>query len=136
MIVKHESTDKICVLQFYFQPIKLPTDIIEYFGICQQGVCPQPVFINNRTVRPGYNTPICSPEKYDNITCHFADIIYKIVLEKRYGITNCCLEENDNWLMKKELIDLQALKDPNYICPACPCPCNSGKTHSTCNCGI
>lgn len=131
-----ESTDKICVLQFYFQPIKLPTDIIEYFGICQQGVCPQPVFINNRTVRPGYNTPICSPEKYDNITCHFADIIYKIVLEKRYGITNCCLEENDNWLMKKELIDLQALKDPNYICPACPCPCNSGKTHSTCNCGI
>jgi hypothetical protein len=131
-----ESTDKICVLQFYYQPIKLPTDIIEYFGICQQGVCPQPVFINNRTVRPGYNTPICSPEKYDNITCHFADIIYKIVLEKRYGITNCCLEENDNWLMKKELIDLQALKDPNYICPACPCPCNSGKTHSTCNCGI
>jgi hypothetical protein len=131
-----ESTDKICVLQFYYQPIKLSTDIIEYFGICQQGVCPQPVFINNRTVRPGYNTPICSPEKYDNITCHFADIIYKIVLEKRYGITNCCLEENDNWLMKKELIDLQALKDPNYICPACPCPCNSGKTHSTCNCGI
>lgn len=118
------------------EPDLLITDFIEYFGICQQGVCPPPVFKNNRTVRPGYNTPICRPEKYDMITCHFADILYRIALEKRYGITNCCPEEDDKWLVQKELIDLQALKDPNYICPDCPCSCNSGKTHSTCNCGI
>jgi hypothetical protein len=110
------------------------TDRIEYFGLCQNGVCPPPVFKNNRTVKPGYNTPICTPEKYDMITCNFADIIYKIVLEKRYGITNCCPEEDDKWLIQKELIDLQALKDPNYNCPECPCSCNSGKTCSTCNC--
>jgi hypothetical protein len=111
------------------------TDIVKYFGLCQQGVCPPPVFVNNRTVRPGYNTPICTPAKYDAITCSFADAMYRLVLEKRYGITNCCAEENENAIVQKELIDLQALRDPNYKCPDCPCPCNSGKTCSTCKCG-
>lgn len=110
------------------------TDHIQYFGNCQYGLCPPPVFKNNRTVRPGYNTPICTPAKYDEITCNFADIMYKIVLEKRYGITNCCPDEDDRWLIQKELIDLQALKDPNYDCPSCSCSCNSGNTSSTCNC--
>ena len=109
-------------------------DHFEVFGECKNGVCPPPVFKNNRTVRPGYNTPICTPAKYDEITCRFADIIYKIVLEKRYGITNCCPDEDDKWLIKKELIDLQALKDPNYNCPECVCSCHSGNTVSTCNC--
>jgi hypothetical protein len=76
------------------------TDYVEYFGECKQGVCPQPVFKNNRTVRPGYNTPICTPEKYDMITCKFADVLYKIALEKRYGITNCCPDEVEIWLEK------------------------------------
>jgi hypothetical protein len=109
-------------------------DHFEKFGECKNGVCPPPVFKNNRTVRPGYNTPICTPAKYDEITCRFADILYKIALEKRYGITNCCPEEDDKWLIKKELIDLQALKDPNYNCPECICSCHSGNTCSTCNC--
>jgi hypothetical protein len=109
-------------------------DYFETFGECKNGVCPPPVFKNNRTVRPGYNTPICTPAKYDEITCRFADILYKIALEKRYGITNCCPEEDDKWLIKKELIDLQALKDPNYNCPECICSCHSGNTCSTCNC--
>ena len=110
------------------------TDYVEYFGECKQGVCPQPVFKNNRTVRPGYNTPICTPEKYDMITCKFADVLYKIALEKRYGITNCCPDEDDKWLIQKELIDLQALKDPNYNCAECKCSCGPVNMCETCNC--
>lgn len=135
-LVVGETSEKICLKQWVLND--LPEGQIlypEYFGNCQYGVCPPPVFKNNRTVRPGYNTPICTPAKYDEITCNFADIMYKIVLEKRYGITNCCPDEDDRWLIQKELIDLQALKDPNYNCPSCPCSCNSGKTYSTCNCG-
>jgi hypothetical protein len=133
-----ETSEKICLKKWILdtpQPLP-PNELLypEYFGNCQNGVCPQPVFKNNRTVRPGYNTPICTPAKYDEITCRFADIMYKVVLEKRYGITNCCPDEDDRWLIQKELIDLQALKDPNYNCPSCPCSCNSGKTCSTCNC--
>jgi hypothetical protein len=112
-----------------------PFAYIQFFGECQHGVCPPPVFKNNRTVRPGYNTPNCNPDRYDEITCKFADVMYKIVLEKRYGITNCCPEDDEKWLLLKELIDLQALKDPNYHCPDCPCACNSGKSYSSCNCG-
>jgi hypothetical protein len=111
------------------------TDCVQIYGLCQFGVCPHPEIKNNRTVRPGYNTPGCNPDRYDEITCHFADILYKIVLEKRYGITNCCPDDDEKWLVLKELIDLQALKDPNYICPDCPCTCNSGKSYSSCNCG-
>jgi hypothetical protein len=111
------------------------TDCIETYGLCKFGICPPPVFINNRTVRPGYNTPNCNPDEYDKITCRFADVMYKVVLEKRYGITNCCPDEDEKWLLKKELIDLQAIRDPNYKCEACGCPCNSGKSYSSCNCG-
>jgi len=130
-----ETSEKIC-LKKWILPVLPEGEFLyaEYFGNCQNGVCPPPVFINNRTVRPGYNTPACTPEKYDQITCRFADIMYKVVLEKRYGITNCCPDEDDRWLIQKELIDLQALKDPNYNCPECPCSCNSGKSNSTCNC--
>lgn len=110
------------------------TDFVEYFGECKEGVCPPPVFKNNRSVRPGYNTPNCNPDEYDKITCRFSQVMYKVVLEKRYGITNCCLDEDEKWLLKKELIDLQALKDPNYICSSFPCSCNSGKSYSSCNC--
>lgn len=98
-----------------------------------EGFCVQ-YFPNDRKVRPGYNTPICSADKYDKITCNAADIMYKKALELRYGISDCCPEENEKWLIKKELIELQALTDPNYICnpltdccgqPTSSCSCNS-----------
>ena len=109
-------------------------DNFETFGECQFGNCPQPDFKNNRTVKPGYNTPICTPEKYDTITCNFANVLYKIALEKRYGITNCCPDDDDQALIQKELIDLQALKDPNYKCEECKCNCGPVNMCETCNC--
>ena len=60
--------------------------------------------------------------------------MYKKVLELRYGISDCCPEENERWLISKELIELQALTDPNYTCdpltdccgqPTSSCSCNS-----------
>ena len=66
------------------------------------------------------------------ITCNFADVMYNIVLEKRYGITTCCPEEIQKWMIKKELIDLQALKDPDYKCSECSYNCNSTNQCSTC----
>ena len=52
--------------------------------------------------------------------------MYKKALESRYGISNCCPEEDEKWLIKKELIELQALTDPDYPCDHLPdCSCNS-----------
>jgi hypothetical protein len=133
---ERESGQVISAVSIECPPVSVDftyLDHFETFGECKFGNCPQPVFKNNRTVKPGYNTPICSPEKYDKITCKFADIMYKLALEKRYGITNCCPEEDDKWLIQKELIDLQALKDPNYKCQECGCGCNNNSCQ-TCNC--
>jgi hypothetical protein len=110
----------------------IDTDFFETFGECKHGVCPPRTFPNKRVITPGYNTPICTPEKYDMITCNFADVMYNIVLEKRYGITNCCPEEVHKWMVKKELIDLQALKDPDYKCSECNCNSNSTNDCTTC----
>jgi hypothetical protein len=51
----------------------------------------------------------------------------------RYGISNCCPEDEEKWLIKKELIDLQALVDPDYICTPVTSCC--GQTLTSCGCG-
>ena len=115
--------------------------IYNFYGDCtvyedesgtKTGMCIQH-FPNKRKVKPGYNTPICSADKYDKITCNFADIAYKKVLELRYGISNCCPEEDEKWLIKKELIELQALTDPDYTCDQIADCCGSPTSHCSCN---
>jgi hypothetical protein len=115
--------------------------IYNFYGDCtvyedesgtKTGMCIQH-FPNKRKVKPGYNTPICSADKYDKITCNFADIAYKKVLELRYGISNCCPEEDEKWLIKKELIELQALTDPDYICNQIADCCGNSTSHCSCN---
>lgn len=96
------------------------------------GECPQ-YFPNNRKVKPGYNTPICSSQKYDKITCNFAEIAYKEALALRYGISNCCPELDEKWLISKELIELQALNDPQFSCAKTTNSCGKTGSNSSCN---
>ena len=133
-----ESSDKVC-LKYWNIPAVADGDppllYPEYFGNCMEGQCPQPHFPNNRTVKPGYNTPICTADKYDRITCNFADVMYKDALEKRYGISNCCPEEDQKWILSKSLIDIQALRDPCYTCDTVTnCSCGNTSICTTCNC--
>jgi hypothetical protein len=93
--------------------------------------CPPPVY-PKRFIEPGYTTPTCDTEKYEKISCNAAEILYKSVLRLRYGISNCCDEPDDKWIIKKELIDLQAAVDPNYTCTPVQTCCNNT---STCSCG-
>tara|TARA_R100001460_G_scaffold1701_2_gene6216 strand:+ start:1258 stop:3918 length:2661 start_codon:yes stop_codon:yes gene_type:complete len=131
-----ETTGKMCVK--YVVPKEAYDNGIFYlekFGDCQEGQCPQPVFKNNRKVKPGYNTPVLSADKYDKITCEFADIMYKKALEERYGISNCCPDELQNWILKKTLIDMQALRDPSFNCASkSSCSCGNTSICTTCNC--
>lgn len=140
------KSEKFCmrVWAIYFPE----TDYIETYGDCSEASpdvweCP-PVIYPRRSVQPGYNTPACTTEKYEKISCKSAEVYYKQVLYLRYGISDCCPEDTDKWLIKKELIDMDALRDPNYICtsvnPCCPstpscghAPCNCGTPTTTCN---
>ncbi len=138
LVKSGQSSLRYCVQRWIEQDLQ--TGIFNFYGDCtvfetdrvKTGFCVQ-YFPNDRKVKPGYNTPICSAEKYDKITCNFADIAYKKALELRYGISDCCPEANEKWLVKKELIELQALTDPNYTCdPSTDC-CDSSSSDSSCN---
>jgi hypothetical protein len=135
-----EQSDRICMAHWLSS---YSTDYVEYFGDCSLiadlYTCP-PTIYPTRRVKPGYNTPSCDAEKWDKITCKSSEILYKSVLKGRYGISNCCDEPTDKWLIKKELIDLAALVDPHYTCTgsSCGCPpsscgCGCGTTPKTCN---
>ena len=146
MLAPGATSDRFCMRVWanYFPE----TDYIETFGNCTETTpnvwdCP-PVIYPRRSVQPGYNTPACTIAKYEKISCKSADVYYKQVLYLRYGITDCCPDENDKWVIKKELIDMDALRDPNYectvvnsCCPSTPScgysPCNCSQPITTCN---
>lgn len=120
-----EKSEKFCirVWAIYFPE----TDYIETYNNCLETSadvweCPPTVY-PRRSVQPGYNTPACTIDKYEKISCKSAEVYYKQVLYLRYGISDCCPDENDKWLIKKELIDMDALRDPNYECTISTCGC-------------
>lgn len=103
---------------------------------------PEPIVLPKRKVKPGYSTPTCDIDKYEKITCRASEIFYKEVMRLRYGLTNCCPDDDEKWLIKKELIDLDALRDLDYICkpttsccnqPITSCGCGCNSTLKTCN---
>ena len=129
-LLSGERSERICMAHWL---TSYPTDYVEYFGNCTLDgdvhTCPPPVY-PRRSLKPGYNTPHCSTWKYEEISCKAAEALYKQVLELRYGISNCCPEEDQQYLIKKQLIDLKALVNPDYTCSTPSCGCNTG-----CGCG-
>jgi hypothetical protein len=129
-----ESTLKFCLGKF--TNISTSSFSIKYSGECVEDplnvnnkVCP--VEIKGRLIKPGYKTPITNSNKFERITCETAEILYKQVLQQRYGISNCCPEEDENFIIKKELIDLESLNDPEFDCPlpSCCAPAECGCTN-------
>ena len=140
----NESSGKLCLKVWLTSYPE--TDNLEVFGECIDRQDPKftwecPETRPKRKIKPGYSVPTCDIDKYEKITCKSSEILYKEVMRLRYGISNCCPDEDEKWLIKKELIDLASLVDPNYICkpvqtccnntPTCGCGCNS--TLKTCN---
>ena len=120
------TTSKTCA--YYWDTVE--GIVVTEYGDCVDGLCPVPV-LPKRKVTPGYNTAVCSTEYYEKVECNFADWMYKDVLEKRYGIANCCPEELMKWEIKHEMLMLDILVNPDYVCSTgstCNCP-------SSCDCG-
>lgn len=123
------TTPKTCALWW---------DVIEgitvtKYGNCIDGACPPPIQPKRR-VTPGYNTPVCSTEYYEKVECTFSELMYKDVLTERYGISNCCPEEEMKWVIKHEMLMLDILVNPDYNCTpvsTCDCPAIGGVTMVT-----
>jgi hypothetical protein len=82
-------------------------------------VCPPPELLHQRKIKPGYNTPGCSSEYTDEVNCEFSEQIFNLVKSRRYGITTCCSDNLEKYIIKKELLDLDAIYDKN-LCVTCP----------------
>lgn len=134
-LVAGQRSERICMAHWL---TSYPTDYVEYFGDCTlvggEHTCPPPVY-PRRSLKPGYNTPHCTTWKYEEISCKAAEALYKQVLELRYGITNCCPEEDQQYLIQKQLIDLKALVNPDYVCSTPSCGCGTGCGCGTSSCG-
>ena len=126
----NETSDKFCSAGWAI-PIDPVTDIVIQYGPCtniyEQPVSSGPTLFNDnpwvcpvqrtgRLVEPGYTVPACTPDKFESISCTAAEILYHRVLTERYGISNCCPEEDEQSLIRKELIDLASLRDKSIVC--------------------
>lgn len=89
---------------------------------------PTPELLHQRKVRPGYNTPGCSPEYTEKINCKFSEQVFNQIKSRRYGIKTCCEDDLQRYYIKKQMLDLRAIWDPT-LCVTCspiscctPCP--------------
>jgi hypothetical protein len=107
----------------------VPVVVDETFADCDTclGIPPPPPLeLRPRKIKPGYDTPGCDPAYTEKVYCNFGNAVYDAMLIKRYGITMCCNQPIEKWSIKKQLLDLRALYDPelceNTFCK-CPPPC-------------
>lgn len=93
---------------------------------CSPPPAPEPLVLKPRSVKPGYNTAACLPERTERINCAFSDAMYDDMASKKYGVTICCQNDAERWIIEKEILDLKALYDPSLcvssIVKCCP-PC-------------
>jgi hypothetical protein len=95
---------------------------------CEECIQPAPEPVRPvykfKSITPGYDTPGCSPEKFEKIVCNFSEAMYRQIMVDAYGITPCCGEDDIKYEIKYELIKLKAIQDPDYNClksPSCEC---------------
>jgi len=132
-VAGNTTTSKACYLDWSV----VSSIVVTEYGNCIDGTCPPLPTKPRRKVTPGYNTPACTAEYYEKVECTFSEWMYKDVLEKRYGISNCCPADLMRWEIKHEMLMLDALINPDYTCvppvncgcaqpTTCNCSCNSG----------
>jgi hypothetical protein len=90
---------------------------------CNPPPVPVAPTLNIRRVKPGYNTPGCDPQYTELVSCSFSEAMFDEMARLRYGITVCCDEDIDYWDVKKQLLDLKAILDPNPQLLDIPCTC-------------
>tara|TARA_R110002153_G_scaffold116125_3_gene259747 strand:+ start:5045 stop:7000 length:1956 start_codon:yes stop_codon:yes gene_type:complete len=76
-----------------------------------------------RIVKPGYDTPACTPSYYDKVKCNWSEAVYQHMASIRFGIEFCCEPDLQKWTIKNEILDIENTKYPDIDCDkACSDP--------------
>lgn len=81
-----------------------------------------PLTLKPRTIQPGYTPPVCNTDYIHKVNCTLAEAVFQQVASKRYGLEFCCAVDLNKWWIKKEMLDLKSIYDPN-ACVATPIDC-------------
>jgi len=104
-----------------------PDNIYNDCVTCQGVATEDPIELNFRRIKPGFYTPNCPPEYVTKVNCKYANQVFDDMAAIRYGIKICCEHDAYQWLIKKQLLDLQSLYDSSLCVntvPVCDEPCN------------
>lgn len=85
------------------------------------------IVLKQRSIYPNYGNSDgnCSLEYIERVNCNFAEQTYRKMINKRYGVESCEEDMYIKYLVKKHLLDLDLLKDPNACKTAeCCAPCS------------
>ena len=113
----------------YSYPILAPllSVVTEEYQTCLECLPIVPLYIPinliKRKVKPGYDTPGCSTEYTERISCKFAEQVYDEMVKKRYGITICCEYDINYWSIKKQILNLKGIYDADPVLLDIPCTC-------------
>jgi photosystem II stability/assembly factor-like uncharacterized protein len=116
-------------------PVVVDIFLVDNFvdcATCLPAPTPEPpLVIRNRFVKPGYDTPGCPPEYVEKISCDWSEALFQEATSRRYGIKFCCNLDLDKLSIKKELLNLKMITDPDAcktIVEECCPPCNTTAT--------
>lgn len=107
-----------------------PGNILNVYSTCEECVgisAPDPFELHQRSIKPGFTTPGCPPDYTVKVNCNYGEQLYDEMVAIRYGINICCEHDVDKWDIKKQLLDLASIYDPNLCVSAikpCDPPCN------------
>ena len=104
------------------------TSTITSFSNCLACNPPKLPQISVPFVQPNFETLNCDPEEVIENNINFAEAVYKVVVQKKYGLKICCEYDFDSIVLAKEKTDLGELYDPTLCVTPCeedcdtPCP--------------
>ena len=98
--------------------------VLNCYKLCVECLPPPPLpvppfDVEHRTVRPGYNTPACSVSYVDKVSCRWSEAVYQYMATERFGLEFCCETDLRKWSIKKELLNIALITDPE-ICKSIP----------------
>jgi hypothetical protein len=91
--------------------------------------------------KPFIGNILCNLEKIESVKCSFVDLLYQQVMEKRFGVKNCCPIDGTEVSIQNEVLNHDLILDPDpdlpepfveYCCIPQKLPCG---THQTPCCG-